>query len=143
MATVTTAQARRVTVAIDKFCSRVVSKIVLEIEKELTKRTMKVTTLASVNWIPSVGRPYVHRFGKKKMWNPAFRRSLVPTSVAIQRMGRSLVKAYRLQDDKLYIRNNIPYIGHLDEGRNRQKAKAWVAASIDAALARSTRSIRI
>ena len=61
------------------------------------------TGWASSNWIPSVGSPVIRTFGNK-----------ANVSTAAQGAGIAALAKWKIGKGNIYIANNVPYIGVLD-----------------------------
>lgn len=81
------------------------------------------TGWASSNWIPSVGSPVTRTFGNKAR-----------VSTAAQEAGIAALAKWKIGKGNIYIANNVPYIGVLDNGTSKQSPKNFVRIAIEKAI---------
>lgn len=110
---------QRVMNELDRFASRVITLIAVEITSNLIGTTPVDTGWARANWLPSVRAP---------RGSPAGSRESVSSSA--QASGLAQLKAYRLNMGSVFIANNVPYIGDLNNGTSRKAPAGFVQSSI-------------
>lgn len=96
-----------------------VARLSLNIISELVRTTPVDTGLAKSNWIPTYGAPYSSVVGTKAKVNDR-----------IQGSKRGVLGRYKFKFGPIYITNNVPYIGLLNQGRSSQAPPGFVEAAI-------------
>lgn len=109
------AKAAREAEKLRKALTQAPKALILEIDKELRKRTPVDTGNARANWVPSVGSPAPN---------------------GDRAAGSAAVLAYQLEQGPLFVSNGVPYIRQLNNGHSKQAPALFVEAAVDEALAR-------
>lgn len=109
--------------------TREVVRLALEIHATVVPRTPVDTGWARANWTISVGTFPENPFGER------IRGEGVRQAVADSNLVTSRILAYNLTLGDVYILNNVPYIGDLNEGTSRQAPAMFVEMAIDHGLA--------
>ena len=81
------------------------------------------TGWARSNWIPSVGQPVKDPAGSK-----------LAVTRAPQTAGMQELLAYTREKGKVFISNNVPYIGRLNDGSSDQAPAGFVQRAIVKAI---------
>lgn len=107
---------------LDETYKDTIVKTVLAIDQAVVMATPVDTGRARANWIPTIGIPSkaqeVNNFDKTG-------------SSTIERAG-SVANQSRV-GDTIYISNNLPYIGALNDGHSKQAGREFVQRAIQAA----------
>jgi hypothetical protein len=106
--------------AMRAFVAQACRDLATEILAELIAATPIDTGHATVNWVVSIGTPYMTEVH----------------SGAAQQAGMREVQRYELGDGAIYISNNAPYISDLNNGSSLQAPSLFVEACVDRAYAR-------
>lgn len=112
--------ARRVTEGL----SKVIRGTALVIDQVLVTTTPVDTGRARANWIATVGAP-----AEGADLPPD------PTGQAALAQAQAVVGGYRLEMGPLFISNNVPYIGALDNGHSKQAPHGMTAQALAAGRA--------
>lgn len=127
-------QIRVILRALDRVASQVIRKLALDITAELKKApssggTPVDTGWARANWLTTVATPATAPLGT---------REAVPTA----NPGLGQVLAYRTTGQgPVYISNNVPYIGRLNDGYSKQAPAGFVPAAIGRAVRTTVGSV--
>jgi hypothetical protein len=113
---------RDVIIGLDTAIRKSVVSLALDIHGELVESTPVDTGWARANWIPSVGTPVADVAG-----NPGSANKSAADAGAAEVL-RSNGKS------PIYITNNVPYIGRLNDGSSAQAPKGFVQKSIEKAV---------
>jgi hypothetical protein len=109
--------------------------------RELSRKTPKDTTFASVNWEPSVGRSTTP--GALDAYPiPREVKLLLVTSELLQQQAAiaalgTFGTGYRLGQGKIYITNHVFYIRALADGYSGQAAAGWIPITIDESITKT------
>ena len=122
MAAENQAQIRAIVRGLERLTERVMIDLTSEIHSELVKTTPIDIGWARANWVPSVGAPVV------KDLEGADRN--VAAAAAEQSAGFAQVAGYRLEQGRIFISNNVPYILRLNDGYSRKAPAGFVQAAI-------------
>ena len=120
MAAENQAQIRAIVRGLERLTERVMIDLMSEIHSELVKTTPIDLGWARANWVPSVGAPVV------KDLEGADRN----VAAAEQSAGFAQVAGYRLEQGRIFISNNVPYILRLNDGYSRKAPAGFVQAAI-------------
>ena len=120
----TRASARKVAFCLRRFAEKVVKTIVVHTTSNLAASTPKDTTWAAVNWIPSIGQSFEGTAGTRA---EAEAGRIDPQ---IQAAGLAAVQGYQFGKGLVFITNNVPYIGRLNNGSSKQAPAAFVQMAI-------------
>lgn len=81
---------------------------------------------AKANWVPSLGRPYTVDL------SDAEPETDLASANAIRETGEAEVLSFSLKaSGSVYITNNVPYIGKLNEGHSKQAPVGYVQQTIE------------
>lgn len=114
---------------------RIVQALSLEVTANLKKApseggTPVDTGWARVNWVPTIGSPFSGTAGtRKQAESGSIDRS---TSAA----GEASLLGYKLARGQVFISNNVPYIGFLNNGSSKQAPRGFVQRAIQRAIDR-------
>lgn len=127
----------RILRALNETIQDVVGRLQLSVFQILTTETPVDTGFARGAWTPSLGTaqnaelvPPRRREAKKS----AGERNLV----ANRAKAEAIARTYQISQGPVFISNNVPYIGFLNEGSSAQAPARFV----EAAIAKALRSIR-
>ncbi len=115
----TKADTKRVTVALDRFASKVITGLTLDITANLVQSTPVDTGFARANWIPKIGLSHFGVAGSR-----------TGVTTGAQTAGIARVATYKLANGKVFITNNVDYIGKLNEGTSKQAPAFFVQSAI-------------
>lgn len=124
------ATAIEITNQLERLGNRAVIKAVLDTLANLVAApseggTPVDTGWARANWIPSIGES-----GRDPIGEPGNS----GTASAAQQSGMAGVLGYDISQGKVYITNNVPYIGALNDGHSQQQPRGFVQRAINKAL---------
>lgn len=108
-----------------KFTTRVVQKITLSVNGVLVKTTPRDTSWARNNWIPEIGHAYSGTAGTRE----AAEQGSIDTGSREAGVVKVLT-IYSINNGPIYITNNVPYIGDLNDGSSKQAPAGFVQLSI-------------
>ena len=102
--------------------SAMVADAMLRAHAAVTAATPKDTTHAASNWLLSVGHPRTEVVGSRQsvdwsQWSA----------------GRDELVRYDIKQGRVYLRNNVPYIGALNHGWSKQASAGFVERAISGA----------
>ena len=117
----------RLSQTLEKNSVRKMKTIALAVQEELVINTPIDVGTAESNWIGSIGAPHSGTI-----------KALVPGSKAstyIETVGKSVAKFKAVvrkarTGDKIYLVNNVPYIGLLNKGRSWQSPPQFIQTAI-------------
>lgn len=114
----------------DRFITKEIVALTFEIHAELVESTPVDLGWARANFVPQIASPYRENL-----------KDAAPDSqAAAQRAGESISRlgviaaSYKLGNGPLFISNNVPYIGRLNDGHSRQAPPGYIPLAIDRAL---------
>ena len=117
-------QLRLIIRGLDRVAGRVIKKIVLDATANLIESTPVNTGWARANWVPSIGVPFEGTAGADD-----------DISSHDQQDGiAKVVTGYSLGDGPVFITNNVPYIGALNDGSSSQAPSGFVQIAIKKAV---------
>jgi len=99
---------------------RQVIALVLDITADLIIQTPVDTGWAKSNWVPSVVAPEVELFGSRDS-----------VDQSAQQRGQAEVLSYILEMGPVWITNNVPYIGLLNEGWSPKAQPGFVDMAVE------------
>jgi len=108
-----------------KFTTRLVQEITLSVNGQLVKTTPRDTGWARNNWIPEIGHAYAGTSGTRE----AAEQGVIDQSSQQQGVAKILT-SYSIERGPVYITNNVPYIGELNDGSSKQAPAGFVQLSI-------------
>ena len=106
--------------ALEDFIEAVVRKLVLDVNANLVATTPVDTGWARANWIPRIGTPREDTAGS-------------PDSISRGEQEQGVAEvatSYQIEMGPVYITNNVPYIGRLNQGSSQQAPAGFVQAAI-------------
>lgn len=123
-------QADDITKQLQNLGDRVIIKVVLDSLANLVAApseggTPVDTGWARANWIPSVGQ---------SSRDPVGMPGNAGAAASAQQSGSAQVLSYTQGDGKVFITNNVPYIGALNDGHSKQQPRGFVQRAINKAL---------
>jgi len=130
---VTSARVRVVVTDLERFVGRIIQKIALDIVANLVASppeggTPVDTGWARANWVPRIGEPFRGTAGTREQAEQG------NVSNSEQGAGIASVLGYTLARGRVFISNNVPYIGRLNAGSSRQAPAGFVEAAITKAV---------
>lgn len=135
-------QVRIVISSLDRFTAKVVKRLTLEAHANLVAApseggTPVDTGWARANWVPTIGAPAADTVGTQEQAAAGN----VNAGAAEAGLAR-VVTQYRLEQGPVFLTNNVPYIGFLNEGSSRQAPKGFVQLAIAKAVRTVNRQLR-
>jgi len=130
------AQIRAIVRAVEGFTERVIIRLALNITDQLIRYTPVDTGWARANWVPSIGA---------SSDSPATSQptpSLVASASSSQAAGQAGLLSYKLPRGSIFISNNVPYIGRLNDGSSAQAPAGFVQASIRRGISNTEAQVR-
>lgn len=129
-------QIKAIVQALDKTTEAVVIRLGLNITANLVETTPVDTGWARANWVPSIG-------ASKR--TPEVRQptsALVQGQAALQAAGQAGLLSYKIGAGSVFISNNVPYIGRLNDGSSTQAPTGFIQAAIRRGVAQTEASIK-
>ena len=116
------------------FTEKVVRRLSIEAHANLVAAPLEGGTpidtgWASANWVPSIGRSFEGTAGTAEQ----ARARRVSTGQAEQGLA-AVITRYRLRQGPVFISNNVPYIGVLNDGSSAQAPAGFVQKAIAEAV---------
>lgn len=84
------------------------------------------TGWARANWVPSIGTPFEGLSGQRPRRGEQSRAG----ALAMNALARVALQ-YRIEQGPIWISNNVPYIGLLNNGTSKQAPEAFVQRAIE------------
>lgn len=124
--------------ALDQVAEQVIKKLVLDIVANLQRApsqggTPVDTGWARANWIPVIGTPS-RASTPRPTDEGAARGQAAQVAAQSQSAVAGIAASYRLNQGKVTIANNVPYIVRLNEGSSRQAPAGFVQAAVAQAV---------
>ena len=117
-------QLRFIIRALEKVAERAVAKITLDATANLIEATPVNTGWARANWVPSIGEPVDEPSGSQEDVNSSDQENGIA----------KVATGYKLAMGKVFISNNVPYIGALNDGHSQQAPSGFVQIAIAKAV---------
>ena len=95
----------------------------LMIHEGLVRSTPVDTGWAASNWLPSVGKPIEGAAGSRQN-----------VSTEAQERGVREIASWKLEKGPIFIVNNVPYIGDLNNGHSKQAPAGFIEIEIQSAV---------
>lgn len=121
----------RVIAKLDDAVETIVSSLAINITAELIERTPVDTGWARANWVPQVGSPFL---GNSQNYSREERLSDVGLQTGQQQTAIGGLFAYKIGRGAVFISNNVPYIGFLNDGSSQQAPSGFVTLAIVAGI---------
>lgn len=118
------AQIRAVVRGIERATERVVVRLSTNIAANLVETTPRDTGWAAANWVPSIGASTTTSASSRPT------SALVSAQQAQQAAAQARLLSYKLGQGQVFISNNVPYIGRLNDGSSAQAPAGFVQAAI-------------
>jgi hypothetical protein len=130
-------QIRTIIKALDRVSERTIIKITLDIVANLIETTPVDTGWARANWVPALGAPYVASLDGIRPTTQ------MATSAAGEQSSKlaGVAGGYRLEQGKVFISNNVPYILDLNAGSSSKAPVAFVQRAIVKAITQDIRGL--
>lgn len=125
-------ETRRLLNRIDRTVTRVIVTLATEATANLIEATPVDTGWARANWIPSIGTPPSESSDMPTTEDA--RRASTPGRQGQQQSGTASLLGYRIGLGDLFIVNQVPYIGRLNDGHSRQAPAGFVQTAIMQAI---------
>ena len=128
---------------LESFTEKVCTFLTIEATANLIEATPVDTGWARANWIPRIGRPAPPPTGDapRRQAGQAARSGTLINQTSEQSAGQASALRYRLNQGRIFITNNVPYIGRLNQGHSPQAPPGFVQRAIRRAIGR-LRNIR-
>lgn len=130
------AQIRAIIRGLEQVTEQVVVRLSLNVTAELIETTPVDTGWARANWVPAIG---VSPVGPS-VSNPD--PGQVTSRQAAQALGQAQVLSYKLGQGSVFISNNVPYIGRLNDGSSSQAPSGFIQAAIRRGVQRTEADLR-
>lgn len=114
--------------ALDEFTEDLITRLTLQVTRELVADTPRDTGWARSNWIPAIDNPVTSPSGSKES-----RDAVVIDPTAQQEGLARVTTGYRLPS-LVFVSNNVPYISKLNDGTSRQAPSGFVQTAISRAI---------
>lgn len=115
---------------LDRYTAGEIKALALNVDANLRANpplgTPVDTGWARANWVPSVGQPAL--FDAKKGGRPTG--GEIAAQEEASQQGLNEVLAWRLTDGPIFVTNNVPYIGPLNDGHSKQSPPGFVQAAL-------------
>ena len=108
---------------LEQFIEKVATKVTVDTTANLIETTPVDTGWARSNWVPSIGGFSGSPAGSKEN-----------VSDSEQAVGIASLAGYKISKNNLYISNNVPYIGDLNDGTSTQAPSGFVQNAIAKAV---------
>lgn len=127
-------QIRIVVGELERFSSKAIVALVLDITANLIESTPVDTGWARANWVPASGAAI---FGLATPSARDSRKSAATTQGAKQQTAlAAIVVGYKLKQGPVFIANGVPYIVRLNEGSSQKAPEGFVQAAIASGVAK-------
>ena len=123
-------QIRAIVRGLNRVTSRVVAKITLDLVANLIETTPVDTGWAKANWVPRIGRTLNDPVGEPGT-----------SDASEQLLGQARVLSYKVEEGKVFVTNNVPYIEILNEGHSPKQAAGFVQRAIRKAVTEDIRGL--
>ncbi len=123
-------QVRTIIRALDKFTSRAITKLTLDVTANLIERTPVDTGWARANWVPSIGQPELKDLPSARPDDP----QTVSSAVVEQQSATAKILGYTLKMGRVFVTNNVPYIMALNDGTSTKAPAGFVQQAIAKAV---------
>jgi len=130
------AQIRAIIQGLREVTEQVVVRLSLNVTAELIETTPVDTGWARANWVPAIG---VSPIGRATSDPDA---GQVAAQQARQALGQAQVLSYQLGQGSVFISNNVPYIGRLNDGSSSQAPTGFIQAAIRRGVQRTEADLR-
>lgn len=127
---------------LDLAVTRVVRGITLECTSELKDGTPVLTGWARANWTPQIGSPYVVDLeGVDPTKNPgAVQGASAQAEAGVAQVATSYI--FNINAPRaIYISNNVPYIGRLNDGWSKKAPAGFIQQRIEKGVAQGARRL--
>ena len=114
----------------DRFISKQIVGLVFEIHAEMVEATPLDLGWARGNFVPQINSPYRENL---KDTEPSAGDAATRHAANISKLG-AILTSYQLGNGPLFISNNVPYIGRLNDGHSKQAPPGYIPMAIDRAL---------
>jgi hypothetical protein len=123
-------QARIIVDDLASFTERNIRRLSVEVHANLVAApteggTPVDTGWARANWVPAIGNPVTDVDGE-----PPKKGTKTKAGGKAQRGLARVASSYRLRQGPVFISNNVPYIGRLNDGSSVQAPRGFVQAAI-------------
>ena len=118
------AQIRTIIQALEETAEKVVIRLGLNITANLIEDTPVDVGWARANWVPTIGA------SRESPETSQPSDAQVATQLARQAAGQAGLLSYKLPRGAIFISNNVPYIGRLNDGSSTQAPAGFIQASI-------------
>lgn len=129
------AQIRAIVTGLERVTERVVVRLSFHITANLVEDTPVDLGWARANWVPYVGTNRTTPVTSKP--TPGG----VAAQAAAQASAQAAVLGYRLASGAVFISNNVPYIGRLNDGSSTQAPRGFVQAGIRRGVEQTARDL--
>jgi hypothetical protein len=124
-------QTLRIMTDLEGLAERVIVKITLDVNSNLIETTPRDTGWAASNWIPQIGSPYSVNdlpSGEEDI------KAALPGQRGAQQQAMTKVISYKLEAGAVFVSNNVPYIGKLNDGYSKKAPAGFVQEGVEKAV---------
>ena len=123
-------QVRAIVRGLERLTERVVTKLTLDVTANLIEATPVDTGWARANWVPSIGSAFEEDLTdtESSAQNAAMAKQKQQSAIA------GVVTGYKLNRGKVFISNNVPYVGRLNDGSSMQAPSGFIQTAIAKAV---------
>ena len=121
-------QVRAIVRGLNRLASRGVTKLTLDVTANLVETTPVDTGWARANGVPSIGQQVVKDLPARPDGDQ------VADAVAAQQAAISGIIGYTIEQGKVFISNNVPYILALNDGTSKKEPAGFVQRAIAKAV---------
>ena len=114
----------------DRHIAKRIVSLVFEVHAELIEATPLDLGWARANFVPHISNPYRENV---KDVEPSEGLAKSKAADNIAKLG-NIAASYRLGNGPLFISNNVPYIGRLNDGHSKQAPPGYIPMAVDRAV---------
>ena len=115
----------------DRFIGRKSVGLIFEIHAVLTERTPVDLGWARANWVPKIGSPHRENLNNAEPTGGAAQSRASKTASELGQIAAS----YSIEMGALFVSNNVPYIGRLNDGHSKQQGPGYIQLAVLSAVA--------
>jgi len=115
----------------DRFIAKEIVGLVFEVHATMVEATPVDLGWARANFVPQISTPYRENLIDAE---PTAGAATGRSAANAAKLGR-IAASYKLSNRPLFISNNVPYIGRLNDGHSKQAPPGYIQASIQRAVA--------
>lgn len=116
---------------LDRFITSEIVGLSFELHAELTESTPVNLGWARANFVPAIASPWRENLKDAEPSSGAASSKAAKVAAELARISVS----YKVDMGPLYISNNVPYIGRLNDGHSPQAPPGYIETAIERAIA--------